>query len=277
MSTDPAKRAPARRRIPFAVVGVLASLLAVGGLGAQPQPVAAAALKVAVVVGPMGSRTADYVTAAKVLAAQARSYGATVVEVYSPRATWSRVRTAATGANLLIYMGHGNGWPSPYGPFQTYTKDGMGLNATDNAGNSNNKYYGEFYVARDINMAANSVVILHRLCYASGNSEPGQPDPTLAVARKRVDNFAAGFLRTGARAVFAEGHAAPGYILYSLFKTNRTMLATFWASPNAVSTYRYSASSVRTPGSIAVLDPASPGKYYRSVTGELSMTAATWR
>jgi hypothetical protein len=174
-------------------------------------------------------------------------------------------------------MGHGNGWPSPYGPFQAYTKDGLGLNATDNAGNSNNKYYGEFYVARDINMATNSVVILHRLCYASGSSEPGQPDPTLAVARQRVDNFGAGFLRTGARAVFAEGHATPSYILYSLFRTNRTMLQTFWASPNVVAKYKYSASSVRTPGSIAVLDPASPGKYYRSVIGELSMGAATWR
>ena len=48
-------------------------------------------------------------------------------------------------------------------------------------------------------------MILNRLCYASGNSEWGSGYPTKATAIKRVDNFGAGFLRTDARAVFAEG------------------------------------------------------------------------
>ena len=33
---------------------------------------------------------------------------------------------SSQGANLFIYLGHGNGWPSPYGPFERYTKDGLG-------------------------------------------------------------------------------------------------------------------------------------------------------
>ena len=53
-------------------------------------------------------------------------------------------------------------------------------------------------------------MILNRLCYASGNSEWGAANPTKAIANKRVDNFAAGFLRTGARAVFAEGITSAG-------------------------------------------------------------------
>ena len=48
-----------------------------------------------------------------------RSYGAAVIELYSPYATWSKVKAAAQGANLLIYLGHGNGYPSPYGAFSS--------------------------------------------------------------------------------------------------------------------------------------------------------------
>ena len=71
-------------------------------------------------------------------------------------------------------------------------------------GNSNNKYYGEYYIRNYIQLATNAVVILNRLCYASGNSEPGRANPTKSVAQQRVDNFGAGFLRAGARAVFAD-------------------------------------------------------------------------
>ena len=84
-------------------------------------------MKVVVVVGPVGSSTSNYIYNARKYASQARSYGATVVEIYSPNATWSRVKSAAQGANVLIYLGHGNGSPSPYGAFSAFTKDGMGL------------------------------------------------------------------------------------------------------------------------------------------------------
>ena len=173
---------------------------------ANPGPASAAAgIKVVVIVGPVESSTSNYITSAKRYAAQARSYGATVVEIYSPNATWSRVKAAAQGAKVVIYLGHGNGSPSPYGAFSKYTKDGFGLNATAGNGNSNTKYYGEYYVRTGIKLAPNAVVILNRLCYASGNSEWGRPNPTKTVAKQRVDNYGAGFLRAGARAVFADG------------------------------------------------------------------------
>ena len=51
-------------------------------------------------------------------------------EVYTPNATWSRVRSAVQGANLLIYLGHGNGFPNPYNATLTPLKvDGFGLKA----------------------------------------------------------------------------------------------------------------------------------------------------
>ena len=118
----------------------------------------AATTKVVIVVGPVGGSTASYRNSANKLADQARSYGASVTKVYSPNATWSRVRAAAKGANVLIYLGHGNGWPSPYPPFDTTSKDGMGLNRRAGSGNSNTKYYGEAYMAK-LGLAKNAVVI----------------------------------------------------------------------------------------------------------------------
>ena len=256
---------------------LLAAVFAVGGLASHPEVSAAAGKKVVIVVGPSGSSTANYIYNARQLAAQARSYGAVVYEIYSPNATWARVRSYAQGANVLIYLGHGNGWPSPYKPFQPNTKDGLGLNATAGAGNSNVKYWGEYYVDHYINLAPNAVVILNRLCYASGDSEWGAANPTRSVAIQRVDNYGAGFLRANAKAVFAEGIASASYVLNGLFNTNMTMTQIFWSAPNATKTYSLGFTSVRTPPYKALMDPYAPSRYYRSVIGSLGMTAATWR
>jgi hypothetical protein len=273
-----AQRASGRRSfraLRFLAITAFASILAVGGLASHPQVAAAAGKKVVIVVGPAGSNTSDYIYNAKKLASQARSYGATVYEIYAPHATWARVKSLSQGANIFIYLGHGNGYPSPYGAFNKYSKDGLGLDTTD--GSYSHTYYGEYYVDRYLNFAPDAVVILNRLCYASGNSEWGAANPTKATAIKRVDNYGAGFLRTGARAVFAEGINSASYILYSLFKTSRTMKQIFWSDPARSGAYDFSFSSVRTPGRTAILDPKSAGRYYRSVIGDLGMTAATWR
>jgi hypothetical protein len=234
-------------------------------------------MKVVVVVGPVGSSTSNYIYNARKYAAQARSYGATVIEIYSPNATWTRVRNAAQGANVFIYLGHGNGSPSPYGAFSVMRNDGMGLNATAGNGNYNTRYYGEYHLRTSIRMAPNAVVILNRLCYASGNSEWGRANPTRTVAKQRVDNYGAGFLRTNAKAVFAEGITSASYILSGLFRTSRSMGSIFMSSSNAIGTYDFQFASVRTPGSRAWMDPYAPSRYYRSVIGNLSMTAAQVR
>jgi hypothetical protein len=273
--TSGAQRASRHRSLRLTVIMFIAAAFAVGGIAVQPSPVQASGKKVVIVVGPVGSATSNYIYNAKKLAAQARSYGATVYEVYSPNATWSKVKSVAQGANVFIYLGHGNGYPSPYGAFSKYTKDGLGLNTT--AGSTRHTYYGEYYVARDINFAPNAVVILNRLCYASGNSEWGTGNPTKSTAIKRVDNYGAGFLRANARAVFAEGINSASFILSGLFRTSRTMTQIFWSDPARDGRYDFTFSSVRTSGKKAILDPLGAGRYYRSVIGDLGMTAATWR
>jgi hypothetical protein len=260
------------------VTAVLAALVAFGAMAAVAPDAQAATYKVVIVVGPVGSSTANYRSNANTLASQAAAYGATVVKIYTPNATWSRVAAAARGANVLIYLGHGNGWPSPYYPFASSRMDGLGLNATLNAGNSNTKYYGESYMAT-LHLAANAVVVLNRLCYASGDSEWGSANPTKATAVKRVDNYGYGFLHGGAKAVFASGITSAGYVLKGLFRgsATTTMAQLFWSDPNRTGTYKFSFTGVRTKGTTALMDPYAPSRYYRSVIGFLKTTVGDWR
>jgi len=260
------------------LITVFAAIILVAGATASAPDAAAATRKVVIVVGPVGSQTSSYKDSARRLADLARSYGATVKEIYSPYATWSRVKNAVVGANLLIYLGHGNGWPSPYYPYSTTSKNGFGLNSSYGNGNSNVKYYGEYYM-KQMDLAANAVVALNRLCYASGNSEWGRSNPTKSTAIKRVDNYGYGFLKAGAKAVFASGITSIGYVIRGLFKgsASMTMSGLFWTDPNKTSTYRFSFLSTKIDGVKARMDPYAPSRYYRSVIGRLSTTIGDWR
>jgi len=272
-----AQRASSSLIRPLLAAIVAALVLATATTASAPVARAATA-KVVIVVGPVGSATSNYKKGANRLADQARSYGATVKKVYSPKATWGRVRDAAAGANLLIYLGHGNGWPSPYAPFSVDSKDGFGLNRSYDNGNSNLKYYGESYMAK-LDLAANAVVVLNRLCYASGNNEWGAGNPKKSVAKKRIDNYGYGFMQAGAKAVYASGITSVGYVVKGLFtrKPGLTLARLFWKDPSRTRDYDFSFPSVRTPGAVAISDPYAPKRYYRSVIGFLDTTIGDWR
>ncbi|HET9520818.1 MAG TPA: hypothetical protein VFO73_07230 [Candidatus Limnocylindrales bacterium] len=243
-------------------------------LGAY-SPVAAAQTSNAKVVIIVGADTPQYLDDANSVYAEAIKYTPNVIKVYSPKATWSAVKAATTNANVVVYMGHGNGWPSPYTYDPNYTtKDGFGLNATAGTTHGNLKYYGEPSI-RTLALAPNAVVFLFHLCYASGNSEPGQTAPKLSTAKARADNYATAFLRAGASVVIADGHRHSSY-LTRLFTTTRT-LDTFWReSPNYHNNeIRYT--PTRASGT-AILDPdngpTNPSGYYRSIVGNLSVTTS---
>ena len=201
------------------IVGLLAALLGAGLVapGVLAAPSTTGVPKVVLVVGPAGGATDRYRSEARKAAALARKYTADVTEIYSPNATWPAVKKALQGASLVIYMGHGNGWPSRYrDELYPPSQNGFGLNPSAGSGDSTHQYFGEARIAESIRLAPNAVVLLNHLCYASGNTEPGLPEGTLAMAKKRVDNFAAGFIRAGAAAVVAEAYTNPNHMVRSV-------------------------------------------------------------
>jgi hypothetical protein len=227
----------------FTIAAVLGwTLLGVG-------PVAAAdPLKVVIIVGPTGSLTSNYRTTGNNIAEVAAAAGAEVVKVYSPRATWARVRNAVEGANIVIYLGHGNGYPSPYSSTEwTDRVNGWGLNRTTTGGDSDDwskhmvycgqkalvgtlttadgaaqwQYCGGARGTQGIHPAANWVMIYNKACYAPGAGEGWDVRATPSAAFKRVSNYSYPALKVGGGAYFATDMNQGAEQLVSLILTHR--------------------------------------------------------
>ena len=239
---------------------VLTATLVLAGLigspaGAVPVAAAAAVPKVVLIVGPSGAATERYRAEARAAADLARRYTPDVTELYSPDATWPAVRKALQGASVVVYMGHGNGWPSRYRDhLYPPTQNGFGLNPQAGGGDGTHQYFGEARIADSIRLADDAVVLLHHLCYASGNSEPGIAEGTLEQARQRVDNFAAGFIRAGASAVVAEAHANPNHMLRAVLAGGRSIERAWRAAPSRNGN-AFAFESERSRGFVAQMDP----------------------
>ena len=245
----------------------------------EPRP-AAAAPKVAFIVGPVGDdHTNEFRESAEKGAAVARRYTPNVVTVYTPNATWKAAKKALQGASIVVYLGHGNGWPSKYrdSPYPS-TQNGLGLNPVAGGDNDKHQYYGEAWLEREVKLAKNAVVLLHRLCYASGNTEPGLPEGTLDMSKQRVDNYAAGWIKSGAQAVVAEGQMGPAYYVEELLRGDKSIAEIWRNSPTFhgnVLTY----ASKRSTGYQAFVDPtrmddpADPDGFYRSLVARPDATA----
>ena len=229
--------------------------------------------KVVIVVGAVEGNTASYRARGDAFYAEAIKYTPNVTKIYSPNATWAQVKAAAQGANIFIYAGHGYGFPSPYRPvLSTDVQDGMGLNEIGGVSDSDKKYYGEKLIASDIRLAKNAVVLLSGLCYAAGSSEDGDPEPTIPVARQRVDNFASGFIRAGARAVIAQSWTTGvTYAINKIFTSNQTFESLWENAPNAQG-HDQPFTPVRNPQFEARIDPDTwTTGFHRSIVGALDM------
>ena len=216
-------------------------------LAAAPTPASAAGLKVAIIVGPTGTQTAGYRSDADSVAAAATAAGASVVKVYSPNATWANVRAAVNGANIIVWMGHGNGYPNPYNATETTSKvNGWGLNRTTTHGDGDNwgtqmvycgekallgtvassdidqwQYCGGSTNTDGIHPAPGFVMLYAHACYTAGAGEPGESIQAQATLLSRVKNYSYPVLKLGAGAYFAtEGGAS---MLVSTILTNPSM------------------------------------------------------
>ncbi|MET0771870.1 MAG: hypothetical protein ABWZ82_02200, partial [Candidatus Limnocylindrales bacterium] len=256
----------------------------VAGVGAF-SPVAASTPrpKAVIIVGPSGLDRANKEDAAR-LARQASSAGMRVISIITPRATWARVVRAIQGASLVIYLGHGNGNPGPNGSDED-THNGFGLNPRSGVRGPVD-YQGADVLRKRVRLARNAVVLLYHLCYASGNGEERMgPEFRRSIATRRVDNFAAGFLNVGARAVFAYGTDQDINLPRALMRTNRTMDRIFMArTGTALMAYDgfvgrrdYYRGSNRVGWSRLHLDPHPRRGHYRSLAGDLTMRASEFR
>ena len=216
---------PYRIRIAFiATLTIISSLMAAVPVGAV-----VATQKVVIIVGPTGSLTSNYRSKGDEIATTAQAAGATVVKVYSPNATWAKVKAAVNGANIVVYLGHGNGYPNPYGSTELTDRDnGWGLNRTTTNGDSDNwsttmvycgekallgtltsastaqwSYCGGSTNTDGITPAPNWAMIYSNACYTPGASEGWDTPATESVALQRVRNYSYPALKVGGGAYFA--------------------------------------------------------------------------
>jgi hypothetical protein len=255
------------------------------GLGLAVPAASAASLstaKVVIIVGPVDTSTSSYIADANVAAAAARRYSSNVITIYTPHATWATVSAALQGASIVVYMGHGNGYTSPYHPTFNINAiptgvDGLGLNPPGNTtDNKTTQYYGEATLAKSIQLAPNAVVILAHLCYSAGNSESQNPAPKFVEARLRVDNMGAGWLRTGARAVISEVYSSgmAGWYIEALFTTHQTINALWQSAPTFKHDVQVSA-SIRNSWATVQLDPDTTKTgnehFGRAISGDMTL------
>ncbi|MFV2063228.1 MAG: FlgD immunoglobulin-like domain containing protein [Chloroflexota bacterium] len=240
-----------------------------------------------IVSGPVGALTTKYKNYAKDIAAAAEAQGMVVKRLLYPNATPKSVKRWANGADLFVYVGHGNGWPSPFPPFQERTKNGIGISPVDPDKRTpyNVLYKGADWLKANIEFAPNAVVILKGLSYASGNASSGMPIPSRSVAIERVDNYANGFLASGARVVWHLGWQLGADVVNALYQEDATMDAVFMTryreGVNPLNGWigwkpGYYASQ-RVPGAEIHIDPDPTYGYLRAVSGDLSFTTTEWR
>ena len=218
----------------LALTFLLAAAASLGALpGMRPAVASAAGEKVAIIVGPVGSLTANYRASADKVASAATARGATVVKAYSPNATWANVRAAVNGANVVVYFGHGNGFPNPYSDAENRDRvNGWGLNRTAGNGNGDDwsttmVYCGEkalrgtltsadgaaqrqYCSGGPITPAPGFTMIYGQAHYAPGFGERYDEDDPLtkrSEAQQRVRSYSRPVLQLGAAAYIASAYS----------------------------------------------------------------------
>ena len=227
----------------LARVTVLAVVLVAAALPFASSPAAAASpLRVAIIVGPVGEElTPQYIELAEMAADEAERAGATVVRAYSPKATPRRVLRAVDGANIVIYFGHGTGFPNPYSQTLNPAVDnGWGLQGPrargtheDDLAKGRLAYYGEAWLAANAHPAPGFVMIYSNACYAPGASEGWLPKPDEAEALTHVANYSRAAFAMGASAYYAtDFYGGAARLVHALLdQSGRTFANVFRSEP----------------------------------------------
>ena len=150
-------------------------------------------LKAVLIVGPIdgngGSWTEQEKSNMELAATVLETQGVDVQRFYTPHNDWSQIKTAAEGANFLLYRGHGVAWNSVPDVGGFYL-DGSQFISSDQ-------------IAQDLHLAPNAIVMLYA-CYSAGTSGSDTSDIGLAEARRRVAQYSEPFLELGAAGYYAD-------------------------------------------------------------------------
>src|SRR6185369_3725724 len=215
----------------FRLIAAAALAVAVAAPLAAPTPTHAAVtpIKIALIVGPMGSNTSWNRQHADQIAQQAQSIDPSVIvaKAYSPNATYAKVRAAVAGANIVVYLGHGSGYPNPYhGSLLADRNDGWGLNTTTTHGDQDSwanhtlVYCGEKALQGQLTStdgadqrkycgggaiapAPGFVMVYIGSCYTAGGNEPQNPKATNSDARAHISYYSRPMFQLGASGYFA--------------------------------------------------------------------------
>jgi len=232
---------PYRPRV--ALVALLVAALAVIAPSTAPQPAAAAVTpqKVAIIVGPVGSLTDLYRTSANKVATSAAAAGATVVKAYSPSATWAKVKEAVNGANVIVYFGHGNGYPNPYGANElTDRSNGWGLNTKTTNGDADSwsagtlVYCGERALLGTLTSSDDSA----RRTYCGGTANDGispAPNFTMVYAQAHyAPGFGERYVKSTPLTTLNEAQQRVRHYSYPILKLGGTYLATAYSDADQI-------------------------------------------
>jgi hypothetical protein len=199
-------------RAPIAVLSLVLAIIA--GLLPSAAPTAAAAtLKVAIIVGPTEITDSNYLPSAQQIETTAIASGAAVDLAYC--ATPDEAKAAANGANIIVYLGHGNGFPNPYSStLLTDRTNGWGLRnpdadwteGEDPCDDAVLRYFGQDHLTGKasgngwspgpITPAPGFVMVYSNACYAPGAGE-SRPAPAESVAVSRVAHYSRPILELG--------------------------------------------------------------------------------
>ena len=213
-----AQRASSNRSVRLAVLALAFALVAAVGIAANPTPAAAAGMKVVVVVGPVESSTAKYISNAKRYAAQARSLRGHRRRDLQPERDLGQGQGGRPGRERPHLPRPRQRLAQPVRRLRPGTRrTGWGSTRRPATATATRSITASTTSRPQVKLAPNAVVILNHLCYASGNSEWGRANPTKTSRSSASTTSGRASCAPGAKAVFAEGITDASYILYGLF------------------------------------------------------------
>jgi len=231
---------------------VLAAVFAAPLAAPTPTRAAVTPIKIALIVGPMGSNTAWNRQHADEIAQEAISMGATVAKAYSPNATYAKVRAAVAGANIVVYLGHGSGYPNPYhASLLADRNDGWGLNTTTTNGDQDSwanhtlVYCGEKALQGQLTStdgadqrkycgggaiapAPGFVMVYIGSCYTAGGNEDGSAMATNSDAYAHLAYYSRPMISALGGSGYFAGHHVTGVIGDLLANPDRSYGDIFW-------------------------------------------------